>query len=228
MSEIGFQAAGVLGTGMVEALFTTVRMERIGTESYRRFRREGKPVVFVFWHGQMLPLVHAHRREGVVVLVSEHADGEYITRVLLREGFGTVRGSSTRGATRGLKGLIREAKAGRDLALTPDGPKGPPGDFKSGALAVAQVAGLPIIPLAAGASSAWHFTSWDRFMVPRPFSRVRVVYGEPRWVPRDADREAVDAMAVELGRELDRLTASAAGAGSRPVPPAGDPGGSRR
>ena len=214
MSELKFEAVGVLGLGLLGALCTTIRMERVGDEHYLRFRREGKPVVFVFWHGQMLPLVYAHRGEGVVVLVSEHADGEYITQVIRRHGFGTVRGSSTRGATQGLRGLIREARAGRDLALTPDGPKGPAGEFKAGALAVAQVTGLPVIPLAAGATSAWHFSSWDGFMVPRPFSRVRIVYGEPRWVSREAGREALDGMAEELGRELDRLSAVAAPTGT--------------
>jgi lysophospholipid acyltransferase (LPLAT)-like uncharacterized protein len=214
VSELKFEAVGVLGLGLLGALCTTIRMERVGDEHYLRFRREGKPVVFVFWHGQMLPLVYAHRGEGVVVLVSEHADGEYITQVIRRHGFGTVRGSSTRGATQGLRGLIREARAGRDLALTPDGPKGPAGEFKAGALAVAQVTGLPVIPLAAGATSAWHFSSWDGFMVPRPFSRVRIVYGEPRWVSREAGREALDGMAEELGRELDRLSAVAAATGT--------------
>ncbi|MCG6955395.1 MAG: lysophospholipid acyltransferase family protein [Gemmatimonadetes bacterium] len=207
MKDIKFDVAGVLGMGFIGALFATIRVRRSGADHYERFRREGKPVVFVVWHGQMLPLVHAHRNEGIVVLVSEHADGEYITRVLHRHGFGTARGSSTRGATRGLKGLIREARAGRDLALTPDGPKGPAREFKPGALAVAQVTGLPVIPLAVGASSAWRLTSWDGFLVPRPFSRVHVAYGEPLWVPREAGRDELDGMAIDVGRELDRLTA---------------------
>jgi lysophospholipid acyltransferase (LPLAT)-like uncharacterized protein len=207
VKELKFEIAGVLGMGFIGGLFATVRLRRSGADHYQRFRREGKPVVFVFWHGQMLPLVHAHRNEGVVVLVSEHADGEYITRVLHRHGFRTARGSSTRGATRGLKGLIREARAGRDLALTPDGPKGPAREFKPGALAVAQVTGLPVIPMAVGASSAWRLASWDAFLVPKPFSRVHVAYGEPLWVPREARREDLEGMAAEVARELDRLTA---------------------
>ena len=165
--ELRFRAAGILGQGLVGGLFTTLRVRRSGEESYLRFRREGQPVAFVFWHGQLLPLVHVHRGEGVVVLVSEHADGEYITRVIERHGFGTARGSSTRGGTRGLKGLVRAARAGRDVALTPDGPRGPARRFKPGALAVAQLAGLPVVPVAAGASATWRFRSWDAFMVPR-------------------------------------------------------------
>jgi len=206
MSELKFQAAGVLGLGMVGSLFTTTRLSRGGDEHYLRFRRARAPVIFVFWHGQLLPLVHYHRNEGIVVLVSEHADGEYITRVIERHGFGTVRGSSTRGAAKGLKGLIRAAREGRDLALTPDGPRGPARTFKPGALAVAQTTGLPIIPLAVAASRTWRFRSWDGFLVPKPLSRVHIEYGPPRTVPRDADRAAVEEMAVGLGATLDALT----------------------
>jgi hypothetical protein len=207
VNEIKFEAAGVLGLGFIGALFATIRMEVNDAEHHLSLGRAGKPVIFVFWHSQMLPLVHLHRHRGDVVLVSEHADGEYITRVLHRNGFGTVRGSSTRGATRGLRGLIREARAGRNLALTPDGPRGPVREFKAGALAVAQTTGLPLIPIGVDASSAWRLASWDAFLVPKPFSKVRVAYGPPRWIPRDTDRASLDWMAGDLGRELDRLTA---------------------
>jgi lysophospholipid acyltransferase (LPLAT)-like uncharacterized protein len=209
VSELKFRMAGVLGQGLVSALFATTRIRRGGEEHYARFRREGTPVVFVFWHGQMLPLVHAHRGEGIVVLVSEHADGEYITRIIRRHGFGTVRGSSTRGGTKGLKGLIRVAREGRDLGLTPDGPRGPRGRFKTGALAVAQATGLPVVPVALAASSGWRFRSWDGFLVPRPFSTIHVEYGAHHSVPRHATRDDLRRLAGELGRELDVLTAVA-------------------
>jgi lysophospholipid acyltransferase (LPLAT)-like uncharacterized protein len=209
MSELKFDLAGVVGSGVVTALLATTRVQRVGDEHYLRFRREARPVVFVFWHAEMLPLIRLHRNEGAVVLVSEHADGEYMTRILHRQGFRTIRGSSTRGATAALKGLIREARAGRDIAVTPDGPRGPAREFKVGALAVAQSTGLPIIPVAVDASPSWHLGSWDRFLVPRPFARVRVAYGAPRWVPRDADRTVLERMAAELGRAMDDLGGAA-------------------
>ena len=205
--SLKFGTAGILGTALVGALFMTTRIKRIGAEHYGRFRREGKPVIFVFWHGQLLPLVHYHRQEGIVVLVSEHADGEYITRIIERNGFETVRGSSRRGATKGLKGLIRAARAGNDLALTPDGPKGPLGAFKPGALAVAQLTGLPIIPLAVGASAGWRLGSWDGFLVPKPLSRVRLEYLPARFVPRDAGRAELERLRTEIERDLNALTA---------------------
>ena len=207
MSELRYETAGVLGSGLVAALFMTTKVERRGREHFERFRREGTPVVFVFWHGQLLPLVHVHRREGIVVLVSEHEDGEYITRVIERSGFGTVRGSSTRGGSKGLRGLVRAARAGHDLAITPDGPRGPRGVFKPGALLAAQLTGLPVVPLAVGASRGWRFKSWDGFLVPEPLSTIVVEYLPPRYVPRDASRDDLERVAVELGAELDAATA---------------------
>jgi lysophospholipid acyltransferase (LPLAT)-like uncharacterized protein len=205
MREARFRVAGILGRGLLGALSATWRL-RVESEANRlRFRRDGKAVILVFCHEQLLPLVHQMRGRGTVGLVSEHSDGEYIARVIEGMGFGTVRGSSTRGGIQGLKGLIRAARDGHDLALTPDGPRGPARSFKQGALLVAQLTGLPIIPLAAGASAAWRFNSWDGFMVPRPFADVRVAHGEPRWVDRDVGREERDLLSRELGAELNAL-----------------------
>jgi len=206
VSELRYEGVGVLGRGLVSALLRSTRVERRGTEHFERFRREGRPVVFVFWHGQLLPLVHIHRGEGIVVLVSEHDDGEYITRIIERNGFGTVRGSSTRGGTTGLRGLVRAARAGRDLALTPDGPRGPRHELKPGALLVAQLTGLPVIPLVVGASRGWRLGSWDGFLVPGPLSKVEVEYLPPRYIPRDASREDLAALAGEIAADLNEAT----------------------
>lgn len=203
MSELRFESAGVLGAGLVSALFATTRATRVGEEHYLRFREMEQPIMFVFWHGQLLPLVHYHRHEGIVVLVSEHEDGEYITRVIERNGFGTVRGSSTRGGTKGLKGLVRAARDGHDLGVTPDGPRGPRGEFKPGALVAAQMAELPVVPISVRASSGWRFRSWDGFLVPKPLARITIEYHEPRRVPRDADRSDLARLAAELGAVLD-------------------------
>jgi lysophospholipid acyltransferase (LPLAT)-like uncharacterized protein len=206
VTDEGYEAVGVLGVGVVGALFLSTRSERTGAEHFERFRREGTPVIFVFWHGQLLPLVHYHRHEGIVVLVSEHGDGEYIARIIERSGFGTVRGSSTRGGTRGLRRLVGAARAGRDLAITPDGPRGPRGVFKPGALVAAQMTGLPVIPLAVGCSSGWRLKSWDGFLVPKPLSTVRIGYLPPRFVPREASRGELETMAREIGADLNALT----------------------
>lgn len=209
-AELRYRAAGVLGAGLVSALAASIRVRRVGSEHYLRLRREGTAVIFTFWHAHLLPLIHGHRGEGIVTLVSDHADGEYLTRVIGHMGYGTVRGSSSRGGTRGLRGLIREARRGRDLGLTPDGPRGPARVFKPGALLVAQRTGLPLIPMAAAASRAWRMRSWDDLLVPQPLSTLCIAYGPPRSVPASAGRRELAEIAAELADHLDALEAQAA------------------
>ena len=206
ISGLRYSAAGVLGQGLVGSLFLTVRVQTMGEEHLSSFRDSGTPVIFVFWHGRLLPLIHVHRRQQTVVLVSEHGDGEYISRILERFGFGTVRGSSTRGGMRGLRGLIRAARNSHDLAVAPDGPRGPDRELKPGVLAVARMTGLPLIPIGVGADAGWLAASWDRFLVPRPFSTIRVAYGPPCFVRRDADQEEIDRAAQTLTQSLMDLS----------------------
>ena len=205
-TELRFRLAGHLGRLLLGAYFPLVRTRWEGREQVRALRREGKGIIFVFWHGQLLPLVYHHRNEGIVVLVSEHSDGEYITRVIHRHGFETARGSSTRGGVKGLKGILRAAREGKVLGFTPDGPKGPRHEFKWGALIAAQLTGLPLVTIGVGADRAWYLRSWDRFMIPKPFSSVRIRYGAPRWVPRDASEEDLKRTARELEKELRQFT----------------------
>jgi len=128
------------------------------------------------------------------VLVSAHRDGEIVARIAERLGMRTVRGSSTRGAARALLGVVRELEEGREVAVTPDGPRGPARKFASGALVAAQRAGAPIIGIGVSAKRAWRLKSWDGFMIPKPFTRVDVVYSTPTLVtagsPREAENEA--------------------------------------
>ena len=204
--DLRFRIAGLVGQTLVRTLFSTIRCTREGTEHYLRFRVEGTPVVYAFWHAQMLPLVHYRRGDGVVVLVSEHADGEYITQIIERNGFGTARGSSTRGGTKGLKSVVRALRNGHDVAFTADGPQGPRHEFKWGALVAAQLSGAPVIPVAVGASRAWLASSWDKFIIPKPFSEVRIAYAPPHWIPREATEDDLVEHAAELQDILNRMS----------------------
>ncbi|HKW47781.1 MAG TPA: DUF374 domain-containing protein, partial [Gemmatimonadaceae bacterium] len=114
-----------LGVPLVRAFGVTWSIRLINNATVDALRRERRPIVFALWHGDMLPLLYHHRNEGVSVLISEHRDGELIARVAESLGFRTVRGSSSRSASRALVGLARELEAGRDVAITPDGPRGP-------------------------------------------------------------------------------------------------------
>jgi lysophospholipid acyltransferase (LPLAT)-like uncharacterized protein len=207
------------GSALLGLLGKTLRFQVDGEETLEAFRRAGQPVILAFWHSRILPLAHFHRNQGIVVLVSEHRDGEYIARVIARKGFGLARGSSTRGGARGLRELIRAGRSGQDLGLTPDGPKGPPRRVKRGTLVAAQITGLPIVPLTAGGEGVWRVNSWDRFLIPRPFSRIQVRYGVPVHVPRRAGPEELQALAEALDGELNRITDQVDGKNPDPARP---------
>jgi lysophospholipid acyltransferase (LPLAT)-like uncharacterized protein len=205
-ANLKFALAGVVGAAFLRFLFSTIRIRVEGGEMLRTLRKEGQPFILVLWHGQILAPIHLHRGENITILVSEHADGEYIARVLQRLGLRTVRGSSTRGGTKGLRDLLRAARAGSSLAVTPDGPRGPRHVFKEGALVPARIHGLPVIPIGMAASRARVLGSWDRFVIPAPFSTVQVAYGSPVTIGRDADDRAMAEHARALEEEMVRLT----------------------
>lgn len=207
LGRVGTVGVGLTGRYALRALFRTLRVERTGHHEVLSLRQSGTPVIYVFWHGRLLPLIHVHRHDGIVVLVSEHRDGDYLARVLHHFGFGTVRGSSTRGGVQGLKGLIRAARKGLDLAVTPDGPRGPNRELKLGVLAAARMTGLPLVPVGVGVTTGWRIRSWDELLVPKPFSTVRIAYGQPRFVPRHAGPAEIEVAMKSLKLGLNDLAA---------------------
>lgn len=207
-AELRFQAAGLAGSAVLRSLGRTLRFRIEGDAPFRSLRAGGTPLIFAFWHSWILPLAFLHREEGVVVLVSRHGDGEYITRVVRRMGFETARGSSTRGGARGLRELVRAQREGRDIAFTPDGPRGPARVFKRGALVAAQLTGAPVVPVSVEAETVWRVGSWDRLAVPKPFGRFRVRYGDPHYVPREAPPHQLDDHARHLTERMNELEAA--------------------
>lgn len=137
-----------------------------------------QPALYAIWHEHLLPLAYLHRGQGAVAMVSLHRDGEVLARVLSRLGYEIVRGSTTRGGAAAYRALVRAGRAGRSLAVTPDGPRGPRRRADPGAVRAARAAGLPIVPVAAAAEHGWRLRSWDRFLVPAPGTRVWVAHGE--------------------------------------------------
>lgn len=184
----------LLGTGALRALARTWRFRIVNAPAIDGLRAAKKNFIFSLWHGQLLPLLWHHRNEGVVLLISEHRDGELVARAAESLGYALVRGSTTRGADRALISVIRELQAGREVAITPDGPKGPARKYAPGALIASQRSGAAILPVVAVADRAWRLKSWDSFMIPKPFARVTVAYGNPTNVlastPRAAAEEA--------------------------------------
>lgn len=194
------RAAITLGGFLIRTLARTWRIRAIGRESFDANRAAGKGAIFTFWHGQMLPLVAEHHRP-TTVLISDHKDGEIITQIVSGFGCRAVRGSSSKGAARALLQLSRTLNEGNDIAITPDGPRGPRHSFAPGAVVLSQRTGSPIVLLASYARRVWKLNTWDGFEIPKPFARVTVAYGEPFVVSAEGVREAatdVDAVAAAL------------------------------
>lgn len=198
-----------VGTLLIRGLASTWRYRIVGDEGLRACRARGTPVVLALWHGTLLVPIIPHRGEGVAVLISEHRDGEIIARIIERLGLRTVRGSTTRGGGRALVALTRTLAAGGDIAITPDGPRGPREKFAPGALIAAQRSGAAIIAIGVHAPHAWRLKSWDRFTIPKPFSRVTIAYSEPTFVAADSPREAVE-LTGDFEELMHRTTARAA------------------
>lgn len=213
-SSIKPALVSLLAAGFIRLLRATVRLSHHGDGEMRRMERAGERFLLAFWHRHLLLMPYSYRGEGISVLVSQHRDGELIARTVARFGIHSSRGSSTRGGSAGVRELLRKLKSGFDLAITPDGPKGPRGVAKPGAVQLAALARVPIIPVAVGASRAKRLPSWDGFVIPWPGSRVCLVYGEPVRVERGSDAEAAS---LELARRLDAAEVEAerlAGAGA--------------
>ena len=213
MTRLRFLLAGTLGRWLLDALMATVRFTVEGPDRHRAFVQRDQPVIFALWHGRLLPLTYYHRDQGITAIISRSEDGEYIARVVEGWGYHTVRGSTSRGGRSGLRGLVQAARAGHSLAITPDGPRGPRQTLQPGVITLAQLSGLPILPLACGCDRAWWPGSWDRFCIPKPFARVRVVYGEPRYIARDATAAEVERHARALETEMNAMIVEVDGDG---------------
>jgi lysophospholipid acyltransferase (LPLAT)-like uncharacterized protein len=158
-----------------------------------------------FWHGRILPATFYFRRRGIVVITSENFDGEWIARIIERFGYGTARGSTTRGGRKAMVQLVRAMRAGKPAGFTLDGPRGPARLAQPGAVWLAHATGNPILPFHLEAERAWTLRSWDRTQIPKPFASVALVIGEPIAVAADAADDELESARAMLERRLAEL-----------------------
>jgi lysophospholipid acyltransferase (LPLAT)-like uncharacterized protein len=213
----------------IRLVWATGRWEIRNGTTPERFWRERKPFIIAFWHGRLLILPAMWPTTAKIsMLISMHRDGELIARAIAYFGHGTVRGSAAkpgsdkdRGGVAALRGMLKALKANDYVGITPDGPRGPRMRATEGIVTVARVAGVPIIPCSYSARTRRVLGTWDRFVVPLPFTRGVIVWGEPIYIARDADAGALETarLAVEAG--LNGVTHAADDAmGVEPVQPA--------
>ena len=158
-----------------------------------------------FWHGRILPATWYFRRRGIVVITSENFDGEWIAGIIERFGYGTARGSTSRGGRKALFQLTRDLAGGKPAGFTVDGPRGPARVAQPGAVWLAKATGNPVLPFHLEANRYWSVKSWDRTQIPKPFATVALVVGEPFAVPSDADDDAIERARVSLEQRLRTL-----------------------
>lgn len=157
----------------------TSRVVYLNKENSEKVEKKYKKVVYAFFHNRLLYLAYAYRKTMIGVMVSQHRDGDYITGVIKKCKFKAIRGSTTRGGIRALIEIINYSKEGYSIALTPDGPKGPKYSIQEGILLAGLKTGLPIVPVCWNAMRKKVFNSWDNFILPYPFNKFVLVYGEP-------------------------------------------------
>jgi lysophospholipid acyltransferase (LPLAT)-like uncharacterized protein len=197
------------GYRVIAALGSTFRWRTDGLEHLEAIARSGRQPVMAFWHGRILPATYYFRRRGIVVITSENFDGEWIAGIIERFGYGTARGSTSRGARKALLQLTRDMTAGRPAGFTVDGPRGPARVAQPGAVWLAQATGNPVLPFHLEADRHWSLKSWDRTQVPKPFATVALAIGEPFDVPAEADDKLIEEARQKLERRLVALEAKA-------------------
>jgi lysophospholipid acyltransferase (LPLAT)-like uncharacterized protein len=201
-------AISALGAPVIRALAATWRWHVEGYAHYESIVASGRQPIMAFWHGRILPATVFFKNRGIVVITSQNFDGEWIAGIIRRFGYGTARGSSSRGGARALVQLRRDLAAGRPAGFTLDGPRGPARVAQPGAVFLAGATGYPILPFHFEASRFWEMNSWDRTQVPKPFSRVALAIGAPLHVTGTA-KDTIDAARIDLERALGVLEAAA-------------------
>ncbi len=205
-----FWLVGKLGKWVMRLVLGPVRYRGPAAE-YRPPLPDGhKHAIYAIWHHSLLLGAYRHRYQGIRCIISRSKDGEIIARIGSELGFSTTRGSTTRGGAKALLELQNRAGGEpSDIVFTVDGPKGPRHVVQKGALYLAQITGMPIVPAVYGLSRKWEAPSWDKFRVPKPFARALHVYGEPMLVPADASREELETLRKQLEDTLRAMQADA-------------------
>ena len=191
---------------LIHTIGHTARFKVVGYEKVTELVQSGKGFILAVWHGRTLLPVHYCRGMGIWAITSLSRDGELQTRIVSKFGYRTIRGSTGRGAIKAALAACKRLEEGGILAITPDGPKGPAHEVQPGIIFMAQRAGCPIIPIGVGARPRRLMQAWDEYLLPLPFAKCALVFGEPLIVEKDAPMEPYQDL---LKKALDEVQAQA-------------------
>jgi lysophospholipid acyltransferase (LPLAT)-like uncharacterized protein len=190
----------------IRLVYTTTRWRVIHSQD----NAPQKPALYLFWHGRLFIMPTLFKAATTMdIVVSSHNDGEYIAQVMRSFKFKSIRGSTDRGSTQALRAIIKSLLAGRNIGISPDGPRGPRMRINSNLVAIAQRTGAPVCTVTFSVASCKIFRSWDRFMFPYPFGKGVIIYGTHFTVPADADQAMQADLKQQIETELNRITTEA-------------------
>ncbi len=191
----------------IRLLNLTYRYEFVGLENKKKARdsHPNKTFVYALWHQNLIGAIFSHIGERFTMVISESKDGELVAVTCEKFGHIPARGSSTRGGKKALIEIVKTVKKGIPGAITVDGPKGPAHVVKPGVIEIARLANCALLPLSPYAEKYWYFKkSWDQFRIPRPFTKIIVVIGEPVFIGEEVDREQFEGIAVKVGDLINK------------------------
>jgi lysophospholipid acyltransferase (LPLAT)-like uncharacterized protein len=205
---------------LVKAVFLTYRIEIVKSPEIDKIEYSGKPLIYVFWHGRLFPMAIINQKNrNIYAIISRHGDGEIIANFMRFLGVKTIRGSSNRpnpkkkyaklknkGGVKVIMDSIKVIEQGDSIVLTPDGPKGPRYSYKPNSIKIASLTGAPIIPLSFSGSFVKIFKSWDKFVLPLPFAKVKFTYGDAHYIPKVENNEDLNIYAQRIENNLNEIT----------------------
>ncbi|HNR50856.1 MAG: hypothetical protein BWZ01_01516 [Deltaproteobacteria bacterium ADurb.BinA179] len=195
-----------VGLFLVKAISSTYRLRIVDEDRERSVLEKDGSIIYASWHQRFFPgITFFASRRPIAILISQSRDGDFISHIVDILGWEPVRGSSSRGGSEGLQRLKELSREGHKIGHIVDGPKGPFGVVKPGILRIAQVSGKAIVPTITSSEKRWMFSSWDRFMIPKPFSRVVIRFGEPVYISPDLDEEGFERCRLMIERTMREL-----------------------
>lgn len=204
---------GTVAAAIIRALYASIRWERVNLDPNSKLWTDNPQMIMACWHGRILMWAgnywHAHSKNSTragSVLISRHRDGRMIAAAARWLGIDSVAGSSTRGGGVGMFQLLKRLTRGESVGITPDGPRGPVHTSKIGVVALASRTGIPIYPFTYSAEKYWRLGSWDKMIVPKPFSRAIAIVGEPLVIPKDLKETELETFRAKLDQILRELT----------------------
>lgn len=187
----------------INVLLVTVKITIYNSEKLAELKNQN--YVLGFWHGTMLIPWYLHRNKDFAALVSQSKDGEILSRILTKWKYVIARGSSNVGGKDALNILLDQANNKYSIAITPDGPTGPPHIFKAGAVVTAKKSNIPLVLLGIAHESKYQLKSWDKFEIPKPFSKIAAVYSDPIFIDSALDFDGTSAVISECQDKLNEL-----------------------